>query len=287
MRVIKTVLPALKNMLFRRSILVSCIIALAFGLTLPYGLSTVLPPAEPLMPFTVLASSFVIDLGALSFLLCCLPSSASEVIAWSRVGAFLASIFVCGFAFVGLALSGAHAESAQTFVTLWLVFAAQAAVLGAIHSLLRLVTNSNAIASQLTLLLAALVVTALFWSRESIQKLSHSERNEATVGMRLADGVMKLSPPPVIASAWYRESSAARAPHGSGDHRFDLVRAPLAYEIWIGSYQAIPYPAIFPSTSPGDGFQPGIILAMLVWGLPLLIFCDVLLLRSLSNGATI
>jgi hypothetical protein len=85
---------------------------------------------------------------------------------------------------------------------------------------------------------------------------------------------MKLSPPAALSAAWHQESATQ---HGSReDARFDLIRSPLTYDIWVGSYQAVPYPKIIPESQPPEPFQPGLLLALLIWSLPLLVFAEAL-----------
>ncbi|MCY3023954.1 MAG: hypothetical protein NTW87_33665, partial [Planctomycetota bacterium] len=196
---------------------------------------------------------------------------------WQHVCAWLGTVLVCGAAFAGLGVAGTHGESPRTFVVLWALFAAQAAVLAAVHALLSLFLYfAPQLAEQVTLLMLGFAVTALFWSREPIQMLAHAAPpGQASSASRLAEGVLKLSPPLAVASVWHQESDAARWAGGRSRARFDLIRAPLTYELWIGSYQPLPYPAILPSRASG-AFVPGIVLAMLLWGLPLLVFGDIL-----------
>ena len=277
------VLPALKNLLFKRGVVILCAAGFAAGLILPYLLKTFFPQPVALVPHTVLAASYFIDLAGLALLLSWLPSNERHDAPWLRTAAFIGSLLVGACAFLGMSIAGMHQESLQTFLTLWTLFAAQAAVVAALHSLLWLIFyDARQIAAQLTWLVLACAATALFWSREPVQMLTRSGEKDSALATRSADGVMKLSPPLAVAATWYQQSDAARE-RGRSDSRFDLVRAHLTYEVWIGSYQALPYPEITPSWKPDpqgelpQSFTPGLILAMLAWGLPLLILADVLL----------
>jgi hypothetical protein len=163
------------------------------------------------------------------------------------------------------------------------LFAAQAAVVAALHAMLWVIFyDARQIAAQATWLMLTVAATALFWSREPIQMLTRSGAKDTAIATRAADGVMKLSPPLAVVATWYQASDAARQ-RGSSDNRFDLIRAQLSYEVWIGSYQALPYPEVTPASVPDPqgerppSLNPGLILAMLAWGLPLLLLMDVLL----------
>jgi hypothetical protein len=282
---LRAFLPALKPLLFKRAVVALCAAGLAAGLILPYLLKIFFPQSVTLVPHTALTASFFIDLAGLALLLSWLPSNERHDAAWLRTAALLGSCLVCGFALLGLSLAGTHQESVTTFAMLWALFAAQAAVVAALHAMLWVIFyDARQLAAQATWLILAAAVSALFWSREPIQMLSRSGVKDSALATRAADGVMKLSPPLAVAATWYQASDAARG-RGSSDNRFDLIRAHLTYEVWIGSYQALPYPEVTPSSLPDPqgerptSFNPGLILAMLAWGLPLLLLMDVLLCR--------
>jgi hypothetical protein len=280
---LRVAFQALRTLLFKRAVVVLCVAGFASGIILPNLLKSFFPQSATLVPHTALAASFFIDLAGLALLLSWLPSNERHDAAWLRTAALLGSCFVCGFAFLGLHLSGTHQESLKTFAVLWALFVAQAAVVAALHAMLWVIFyDARQIAAQATWLVLAAAASALFWSREPIQKFTRSGAKDSALATRSADGVMKLSPPLAVAATWYQASDAARQ-RGSSDNRFDLIRAHLTYEVWIGSYQALPYPEVTPSSLPDPqgerppSFNPGLILAMFAWGLPLLLLMDVLL----------
>lgn len=268
--------------------LLSWAIAALGGFTLPFGLKAFLP-AGLSFPYTAIAASLVIDLAGLAVLLALLARGTPGDL-WTHLGAWLGASAIAAASLAGLACARTHGESAHIFVVLWLVFTAQAATVAAVCGVLRVLSGAPSVSLQLTALLLGIVVTALFWSREPITQFARAgQRQDNSAADRLASGVLKLSPPLALASAWNQECNVARSPEGGS--RFDLIRAPLTYEVWIGSYQAMPYPDILPSrqaADPGDygarPFKPGIVLALLLWGVPLLVFADVLLNRRDVRG---
>jgi len=268
----------------REQVLRGCIgplaVAASFGWLLPYALRTFLPAGNP-FPFTAIAASLLIDLAGMAVLLTLLSRATNDE-PWSLLSAWIGSVALVAAAMAGLALAHTHSESAHTFVVLWLLFAAQAALATGICGLLRVLTGAPRFSVQATALVVGVLVTALFWSREPITQLARdAQRRESVASDRLAVGVLKLCPPFAMASAWNQECDAAT--EARRGNRFDLIRAPLTYDVWIGSYQAMPYPEIMPSRQADDPsefgtreFKPGLILALLLWGLPLLVFADLL-----------
>src|SRR5947209_7674306 len=74
-----------------------------------------------------------------------------------------------------------HHESARTFVALWALGAAQAALLAATHAALGLLFSRwPGSARQVCLLLLSVAVTALFWSKALIQ-MANSEAGAGAV----------------------------------------------------------------------------------------------------------
>ena len=280
---IRALPTALKDQVLRRSI-APLVLAALCGWLLPYALKTFLPSGIP-FPYTAIAASLFINLLCLAALLTLLARATKDE-PWSLLAAWLGSVVIAGAAMAGLALAHTHDESTHTFIVLWLLFAAQAALVTAVCGLLRVLTGSRRFSVQATALVVGVLVTALFWSREPITQLA--QRRESVASDRLAIGVLKLCPSFAMASAWNQECDAAT--DAKRGNRFDLIRAPLTYDVWIGSYQAMPYPEILPSRQADDPgefgtreFKPGLVLALLLWGLPLLVFADLLCFSARSS----
>ncbi len=255
-----------------RRVLMFWPLSAAAGVLLAKGLALFLPTRGPI-PHCAIAGSFVLDLAGLSLLLSLLFCAAKCSRAWPLLRAWLGTVFVMAPAYAGLALSSAHLESPHVFVVLFGLFAAQAAALSAVHGVLSvLLWWAPRATGPLTALALGLLVTALFWSRAPLQRMVN-ERGGAS-----ATALMKVSPPLAVASVWQQECDAARAPE-KNQARFDLIRGPLTYEVWMGSYMAIPYPAITPNFSGGER-TPGLIVQFLLVALPLLLVCDFLARRT-------
>jgi len=287
--------PALQHNLLQRALLFGLVLAFGLSLLLTAALAWLLPPSTPLRPVNALAASFAVNLMLLGLLLAWLPGRPQECTAWAVLSAWLGSLILGGAAFAGVAWAPGHYESLRTFFALWTLFAAQAAAIAAAHSLLLLIVRSPTAIRQLILLGVSVLVTALFWSKALIEIVPKTGLQEPQVTGRalpdLADAVIKLSPPVAVASAWYQESDAARAGASADPKvaaqsegcRFGLIHGPLTYSVWMGSYQAARYPHILPARAQSrtETFSPGIALAMLLWGLPLLFLGE--LLRGLEQ----
>lgn len=242
----------------------------------------ILPP-NPAMPIPPIASSYVIHFAALALLLCMLPVERQSQTLLTPI--WLAVSLLAAVAFGGFAICAGNAEPLGLSITLWALSAGMLAVFTALHGMLAKLTHPK-IARQALLLVLGLLMTTLFWTREPIQTLTRAAAvaGPSTASMILADSVMKLAPTVTLAGVWHQESGAAQS--GREGNRFDLVRAPLSYEVWIGSYQILPYPRFWPGRDGGleAPFNPGLILALLAWSIPLLILTDVLAARSVNNS---
>ena len=232
----------------------------------------------PLVPYSVIAGSFAIDLAGLGVLLALLPDRNRDLQPQTFLSAWFVSVIVCACAFAGLGMPRTHAESFRTLAVLWGLFAAQAATIAACHGVLSLLLRRNqTLSRQLTMFLIGAAATALFWTRVPIQIVAQSAPGTDAAEI-MAEGMLKLSPPAAVASVWYQESDAARAQGG----RFDLIHGAMTYELWIGSRLSVAYPDILPTTKSQEperkAFVPGLILAMLLWGLPLILLADTLFL---------
>lgn len=251
--------------------------ALAFALGFGLNFSLRLFFAGPEHSRSALAASFIVNLGVLAASLATLPERQSGAASrWRFLRAWLRVACLAAAGFGGVWAASAQQESARIFAALVLLSSAQSAALFAAYALLDVLCESRGRAPRLLCALGlALFSTALFWTREPILWLSKSGGALSGLSPRVSDGVMKLSPPVAVAAAWFTESDAARGGAGGATPRFDLVRGPLTYTAWIGSYQLVAVPGILPSGLSTDfyareDFSPGIALILLLWALPLL-----------------
>jgi len=227
------------------------------------------PAAAP--PYAAIAASVAIDLAGLAALLVWLPVAGAKGEAWPGMAAWLGSALACGAALAGLGVSGVHKESLRTFLVLWGLMAGQGAVLAAAYRWLAVLFRFEPrLVPQIACVLLSLAVTALFWSREPLQLLGRGSAGGSSSAAGLAEAVVALSPPLAVASVWHQESDAAC----TGAARFDIVHATLTYQVWLGSYRAVPYPQISPSAREGV-LCFGLLAGMLFWGVLLLALSDV------------
>jgi hypothetical protein len=268
-------------MMLREALL--AIAAFTFGFAVVFLFRRLFPAAST---FHLIPASLTIDLAGISVLLMLLPpwdaQTQSMARRWQLLRAWLKASLLGAVAMLGMALAPWHAESARTFYVLAALFCGQCAMLTAVYGLLSvLLSPAPQAARQITLLLLGAATTALLWSRGAIQAAEQaSPENGGQRAEVLADSVMRFSPPAAIAAAWYVESDAARK-RGAV---FDIVLSPLSYKNWVGS-MFVMRPEILPPglrSHPGgeDGFNPGVALAMLAFGMPVLLLCDLLLRRK-------
>ena len=265
---LRSFFPVLRQNFLRRRLLILFGCSLAVGALLSFVLSYILP--SPARASTIVAS-FGINLLGLSVILALLPEHLQSGGSWACFCAWMNASIVAGFGFVGLAIAnasnifGAPAASnfGPTFLKLWILFAAQAAMVTATHALISsLFYPAKRFSKVVTLLGLGCIVTALFWTKIPIQ-LAPRQR-----GSTWANAVMKLSPVLNVASAWYYSPE-----------RLDLIHGPLTYGVWIGDFgsYSIAYPRILPSFDAEDNetWSLGIVGAMLLWGLPIIVLCDI------------
>ncbi len=272
----------------RAKAVVPALIALAIGYTLPFLLKSILPPSEPSYPYIAIAASFALNLASLALALAFLPdeSDPTQRPIFRNSRAWLRTIVCIAFAFGGLWAAPFQKESPRIFLALALLTSVQAGALFAVHAGLTVFLGTNNRAPKtICALLLSVLVSALFWSREPIERLTKIGGKGSQQSAQFVDIVMKFSPPMSVASAWYLECDGARATGIASPRRFDLVHGPLTYAVWIGSYQSVASPDILPSGGTGDfyshdEFKPGIVLIFLLWALPILAFCDLLLWRK-------
>ena len=278
-------MPTPPSRLLRAPWLIIAIVALATGFGLALGLSAILPPSEPGYPYIAIAASFMLNLAGLGLALVFLPAPDNDskrfILAHGSAWVQASAAIFCAFA--GLWAAPTQHESLRVFVALALLTSAQAAVLCAVHAGLSVVFGTRSRApNTCCVILLGVLVSALFWSREPIERLARNGGNGSQQSAQLVDGIMKLSPPMAVGSAWYQESDSARNAQTSSARRFDLVHGPLTYAVWIGSYQTAACPDILPTLGSGDfysrtDFKAGLVLLLLLWAMPIILLCDVLL----------
>src|SRR5262249_11762089 len=153
----------------------------------------------------------------------------------------------------GIAAVRTHHESPRTFIAMWALFAGQSAIVAAAYALLTtLFFPAVRPARQVVLLSLGLMATALFWSRGLIENVAQTScDNPAALAGSMADTVVKLSPPVTIAETWHQECDASRRPLRGNETRFDIVHGPLTYNVWLGSFQMVAYPDLYPLSNAG------------------------------------
>lgn len=291
-RILHSLLPALRQHLWCKGVALVLAVAFACGWSLGRALNGLLPSAASAPPYAAIAASVVLDLACLALLLIWLPRAAEKGSAWTNTAAWLGSTLAGLAALAGLSLSGGG-EPLRTFAVLGGLLAAQGAVLAAVYGWLAVLFRFEPrLAPLVAGVVLSLAATALFWSREPIQLLGHEAEDGASSAAWLAEAVVAGSPPLAVASVWHQESAAARggagAGGGAGAARFDIIRAPLTYEVWLGSYRAVPYPQILPGSGGGsggggeggggvgsEGFRFGLVAGLLLPGLLLLLLSDI------------
>ena len=241
--------------------------------------------------FHLIPASLTIDLAGISVLLMLLPPWGTQTTQttqsmgrrWQLLAAWLKASLLGAVSILGMALAPWHAESGRTFYVLAALFCGQCAMLTAVYGLLSvLLSPAPQAARQVMLLLLGAATTALLWSRGAIQAAEQSSpENGGQRAEVMAESVMRFSPPAAVAAAWYVESDAARKRSAV----FDIVLSPLSYKHWVGSTVTVLRPEILPPglrSHPGgdETFNPGIALAMLAFGIPVLLLCDLLLRRK-------
>jgi hypothetical protein len=252
-------------------------IAFALGAALSHAIHTLIPTRPNAPPLALIAASFVLVMASQALTAGFLGTD--ELRPWHALLAGLKSALIAGAGTAGIFVSGAGSEPFFTALLIALLCVALAAAWCAAFSVLAALLGTPRRALQALLLLAAIANTGLFWSREVI---TSAATRESKLGNALPNAVMYGSPPLALASVWHQESAAARREQ-SDQSRFDLIRAPLTYDVWIGSYQAVPYAAITPAF-PRDGQRTlGLLGLIFFFALPTLWISEAL--RAREAGA--
>jgi hypothetical protein len=275
--------------LLRRALLLLLPLALLSGIFIGWSCKAWIGLGASGQPYHLIAGSIVLNLLLLSAWVMWLPREHER---WQFVFSWVAWTLAAGCGHAGLWLSGG--ESARTFAVLWLLTIGQGALLGAICGAgAVLLSGRMQAARQISMLILAAAMTAIFWSKTPIQSAQKDENDRGLpMGDLLYDAVLKLSPPLAVCATWYQESDASRGPVRSDNSRFDLIRGPLSYSVWMGSYQIIPYPDILPvkaaraaGSSEPQTARLGLALTTLLWGLPLMMLADLLLMLLFMRKA--
>jgi len=258
------------------------------GLLLPGRLGGIFKPevvAERTASATI-AASFALNLLALAVAFCLLPGANSRR-SFDFFSGWLRGALWTGLAFWGLKISAGPGLSFSFAMELAALTAAyQAALIGA-AALLEIICRPRVLIGRMLLVLAVVFCTGgIFWTKPLIQYfkrlptqgLTPEELAERSVDRSWAatateQGVLTLSPTMGLASAWNTTSTG-----------FDLLKAGETYNVWIGSYDLLSYPPLWPFDAKPQGAAegetmraPGLVLGIGLWGLLLICVCDLLL----------
>lgn len=268
---IRTLLAALREDFLRARVALAVAAALALGAVLSLALKELLPSRPGIPPIAAIAATTLLILAAQTLAFVNFGSAARDTRPFAVLRAWLKVVLVSGVALIGMSLSGVAPESPRMPWIAWGYCAGFTGLLATLWTLLSQLTGHRILALQFVFAIAVLSNAALFWTRAPITAFSGEEQSWSA---QLPDATLKLSPPMALAGAWHQEGGADGMREGA---RFDIIRAPLSYDIWIGSYHTPPYPAVLPRAGNADRpFHPGLLLALLVWSLPLLLLTEVL-----------
>lgn len=269
---------ALAYGLYSGATLAGAAAALAAGALVTLLLASVLkaPPQPQATPPAAQAASYVLGFVFLALALARTPRAGDRT--WAALSAWIQLALWTVTACAGLKFAG----GAQIGWTVTLTLAAylcayQAAVLG-FSSLLAVWLGRYAQAGRMALaFVLALVIAGLLWTRTPLLALYKQDR---ALGRWGADAVLNLSPATGFAAVWNG---------GPGGH--DLLKGEITYQRWVGMYDLLPYPRLWPeryariqapppNAPPGTpplsigGINPGLVLAFGSWGLVLLLLAE-------------
>jgi len=268
---IRTLLAASHEDILRVRFAVALAATLALGAALSLAIKELLPSRPGIPPVAAIAATSLLLLAAQTLVLVNFGLVARNTRPFAVFLAWLKTVLLTGAALIGIYLSGVGSDSPRMPWIAWGYCAGFTGLLATFWALLSLAIGRRVLALQIVLVFAVLANSALFWTRSPITAFSS---NESTWSAQLPDATLKLSPPLALAGAWHQEGGADGAREGS---RFDIIRAPLSYDVWIGSYHTPPYPAVLPRSGDHERpFNPGLLLALLIWTIPLLMLTEVL-----------
>jgi hypothetical protein len=267
--------------------------AFAFGLLLPWLLGTMLQPSPGRgLSAAAVASSFLLNLLALSaaWMLLpfgpaprmerkgagtttaqALPAAKEERPEWSFLCAGLRSALLAFAAFAGLWLSGAGLGLTGA-LTLAALTSSQALALTGVWGALYHLGGRLRPALRLALLAVCSLLTAmLLWTQPFLISLYKRHPRAAE---RTTEALVALCPVTAVAGELARQEGG-----------FDLFRSLLTYRQWMGSYQLVAYPRLWPGREGGPTagaggeagpWRAGLILKLLLWGAGLTLLSDYL-----------
>jgi len=275
---IRTLLLTLRDELLRTRFVAALSVSAIAGALLALGTKELIPSRPNSPHLAGIAATTVVLLLLQAFAFDNFGSAARSSRAFTGLAAWLKSVLIAGAALLGIFVTGAASESPRITLIVWAYCAGFIGLIGTLWALLSITTGQRILALQIVLVLAVLANTALFWSRGPITAFSSLQGHWS---QQLPEATMKLSPPLALAGAWHQEGGQENTREGS---RFDIIRAPLTYDVWIGSYQTVPYPEVLPRSPSGAPFNPGLLLALLIWSMPLLLLTEVLNARRLRTS---
>lgn len=171
---------------------------------------------------------------------------------------------------VGLRLSDATVLGWSTALALGLLTAAQCAAIAGCGALLDILFGARAAAGRALLaLLVALAATGLFWTKHVLEV---AYERDPGLGRMATQATLSFGPSTGLAAVW-----------NESEVRFDLVRRPLTYDLWLGNDLSWNYPMVGPERQLPAGsvdvpkvLNPGLALGLAAWGLCLTVLADLL-----------
>ncbi len=269
---------ALAHGLYSGTALAGSAAALAGGALLTLLLGGVLkaPPQPQATPPAAQAASYVLGFVFLALALARTPRADDRP--WAALSAWIQLALWTAAACAGLKWGGGANVGWNVTLTLAAYLCAyEAAVLG-FSSLLAVWLGRYAQAGRMGMaFVLALVIAGLLWTRTPLLALYKQDR---ALGRWGADAVLNLSPATGFAAVWNG---------GPGGH--DLLKGEITYQRWVGMYDLLPYPRLWPeryariqapppTAPPGtpplkvNGINPGLVLAFGSWGLVLLLLAE-------------
>lgn len=247
------------------------------------------------LPKIILAACFDSDahdhaaaamlLGSFLFNLLCMCVAlslrcAARETEWSALRVVLRCAALALAGCVGLRLSDAAVLGWSTAFALGLLTAAQCAAIAGGGALLDILFGARAAAGRVLLaLLVALAATGLFWTKHVLEA---AYERDPGLGRMAAQATLSLGPSTGLAAVW-----------NESEVRFDLVRRPLTYDLWLGNDLSWNYPMVEPERQMPAGsldapkvLNPGLTLGLAAWGLCLAMLADLLAFAARATKRT-
>ena len=196
---------------------------------------------------------------------------------WRYLSAALQLTLCICVACLGLKLSPWGQLQVSTALTLCALFVAQAWMwMGGAAFASWIFFFAPRVSRMLVILKLAFLMTALLWSRPYLLTLYKQHPAWAAPATQT---LVEFSPVTSAASAW-----------NSKESMIDIIKAPITYDLWIGSYQPVSYAKLWPGSDEemGEGIAPlendaglleklgwsaFILFRKIVNGLGLILFC--------------